>query len=94
MSVDLKMTQVITLPKKVYDRAPIYWLLLGLLLMGVGAYLGFQVKTLYYYLGGGSGLCCVAWSAYIFARRDVPPPKKTIVDPDLDQTCELNYRPD
>lgn len=93
MPVDLNVTQVITLPKPVYDRAPLYWLLLGLLLIGVGAYLGFQVRMMYLYVGGGFGFCCLAWSLFIYWRRDLPKPKK-IVDPDLDQTCELNYKPD
>ena len=93
MSVDLKMTQAITLPKRVYDRAPIYWLLLGILLIVVGAYLGYQVRTLFYYVGGGFGLSCIGWSAFILARREEPRPA-AIIDPDLDQTCELNYRPD
>lgn len=80
------------LPKSVYEWAPHYWFGLGLLLIVVGTYLGFQTDPRFAYLGAGIGLACCAWSFRVFATRK----KQRAIpyhDADLDQTCELNYDP-
>lgn len=58
------------LPDSFYERAPQYWLLLGLMLIIVGTYLGVQMqKPLFIYLGVGVGAVCCLWSFRIFNRR-------------------------
>ena len=79
------------LPAPVYERAPHYWILLGLLLVVTGSYLGFQIDRLYLYAGVGIGLACCAWGVRVLMRRRV---QRSAPDPDLDQTCELNYTPE
>ena len=79
------------LPSAVYERAPQYWLLLGLLLIVTGTYLGLQIDRLYLYLGIGMGLACCAWGIRILMRRKIQRP---YVEPELDQTCEMNYKPE
>lgn len=81
------------LPAPFYERAPLYWLLLGLLLIIVGTYLGLQIDRMFLYLGLGMGLACCIWSIRIFMRRSLRRPAANI-DSGLDQTCELNYKPE
>jgi hypothetical protein len=81
------------LPIPFYQRAPHYWLLLGLLLIIIGIYLGLEVQRLYLYIGVGIGMACCLWSLRIFMRRT---PGRPPLDYDeyLDQTCELNHKPE
>ncbi len=81
------------LPNSVYERAPHYWLFIGLLLIIVGMYLGFEVNPVYLYVGVGLGVGSCLWSARVFARRKPRQPEARL-DDYLDQTCELNYKPD
>ena len=55
------------LPKTVYERVPQYWLLLGLLFMSSGMYLGFGYRLSYFYFG--IGLICALWSMWTFSVR-------------------------
>jgi hypothetical protein len=80
------------LPTPFYERAPHYWLLLGLLLVIIGIYLGFEVHRSYMYFGVGIGLACCLWSLRIFIRGKPRRPELKY-DDYLDQTCELNYNP-
>ena len=57
------------LPSPIYEKAPHYWLLLGLLLIVLGVYLGFQVESSYMYLGVTSGLASCAWSVRTYWQR-------------------------
>ena len=57
------------LPTPLYERAPHYWLFLGLFLMVVGAYLGMEMDRRFLYLGFGLGLACCAWSARTYWLR-------------------------
>ena len=57
------------LPTPFYERAPQYWLVLGLLFIIVGTYLGIEVDRSYLFLGIGVGLACCAWSARVFSQR-------------------------
>jgi len=55
------------LPKTVYERVPQYWLLLGLLFMSSGMYLGFGYRLSYFYFG--IGIICALWSMWTFSVR-------------------------
>jgi hypothetical protein len=55
------------LPTPIYERIPQFWLLLGLLFMSSGTYLGFDYSLSFVYFGVGFA-CCV-WSLCIFAMR-------------------------
>lgn len=55
------------LPTPIYERIPQFWLLIGLLFMSSGAYLGFDfaLSFLYFY----TGFACSIWSVWIFVQR-------------------------
>ena len=55
------------LPTPIYERLPQFWLLLGLLFMSSGTYLGFDYKLSFLYFG--AGLFCCLWSMWIFTKR-------------------------
>jgi len=55
------------LPTPIYERIPQFWLLLGLLFMTSGTYLGFDYSLSFLYFGVGF-VCCI-WSIWIFAMR-------------------------
>jgi hypothetical protein len=57
------------LPNSLYERAPHYWLLVGLLLVVVGIYLGVQVDTKFLYLGVPIGGLSCAWGIRVLLRR-------------------------
>ena len=69
------------------------WLIAGLALMVIGALLGLQGSLYFLYAGAAIGAGCIAWSIRLARRAKLPQPIE-VVDPDLDQTCELNYRPE
>ena len=55
------------LPTPVYERIPQFWLLLGLLFMTSGTYLGFEYQLSFLYFG--VGFVCVVWGIAIFVKR-------------------------
>lgn len=55
------------LPENVYERLPQAWLLLGLLFMSSGTYLGFDYPLTKFYFG--TGLACCLWSGWTFTMR-------------------------
>ncbi len=55
------------LPTPIYERIPQFWLLLGLLFMSSGTYLGFDYALTKLYFG--TGFVCLAWSLCIFTMR-------------------------
>jgi len=55
------------LPTPVYERIPQFWLLLGLLFLSSGTYLGFDYSLSFAYFGMGF-VCCI-WSLWVFSRR-------------------------
>ncbi len=55
------------LPTPIYERIPQFWLLIGLLFMSSGTYLGFDYQLSFVYFGVGFG-CCV-WGLWIFSMR-------------------------
>ena len=57
------------LPNSLYERAPHYWVFVGLLLVVIGLYLGIQVDTKYMVLGVSMGVLSCAWGVRVFLRR-------------------------
>jgi hypothetical protein len=57
------------LPSQFYEKAPHYWLILGLLFIVVGSYLGLQIGLNYLYFGVAVGLSCCGWSIRVFNAR-------------------------
>jgi hypothetical protein len=55
------------LPSPVYERVPQFWLLIGILFMSSGAYLGLKFQLSYLYFGVGS--LCVVWSLVTLIMR-------------------------
>ncbi len=55
------------IPTPIYERIPQFWLLLGLLFMSSGTFLGFEYKLTFVYFGVGF-ICCM-WSMWIFTMR-------------------------
>ena len=57
------------LPNSLYERAPHYWLFIGMLLVIVGIYLGVQVDTKFIFVGVSLGMLSCAWGVRVFLRR-------------------------
>ena len=57
------------LPNSLYERAPHYWLFIGLLLVVLGIYLGIEMSSTFLYTGVLLGFASCAWGARIFLRR-------------------------
>jgi len=57
------------LPNSLYERAPHYWLFIGMLLVVLGIYLGIEMSSAFLYTGVSLGLASCAWGARIFLRR-------------------------
>ena len=55
------------LPTPIYERVPQFWLLLGLLFMTSGTYLGFDYSLSFVYFA--VGFACVIWSVALFVKR-------------------------
>jgi hypothetical protein len=55
------------LPTPIYERLPQFWLLLGLLFMSSGLYLGFDYSLSFLYFG--VGFSCCLWSMWVFTKR-------------------------
>jgi hypothetical protein len=57
------------LPNSLYQRAPQYWLFVGMLLVVLGVYLGIQVDAKFMVLGVGLGTLSCVWGVRILVRR-------------------------
>lgn len=57
------------LPESLYERAPHYWMFVGLLLVVLGIYLGVQVDTMFMFLGVSLGVLSCAWGIRVLVRR-------------------------
>lgn len=55
------------IPTPIYERIPQFYILIGLLFMSSGVYLGFDFKLTFVYLG--TGVFCFAWGLRIFLMR-------------------------
>lgn len=78
------------LPTSLYKNAPFYWILLGLLMMVTSTYLATEMQRPWIYLGIPVGIACCVWGFRIISTRAAA---AKAFEPELDQTCELNYDP-
>lgn len=80
------------IPKDFYERAPYYWMVLGVLLILVGTYLGSNVDRIFYYIGIGGGAFACGWGLRVFQQRLARNNRKVCSSYDeyLQETCELN----
>ncbi len=69
------------LPESLYERAPHYWVFVGLLLVVLGVYLGLQMSMAFLYLGVGLGLLSCAWGVRILLRRMRKPGEANVAAP-------------
>lgn len=67
------------LPNSLYERAPHYWLFIGMLLVVLGVYLGIQVDTKFLVLGVGLGTLSCLWGLRILLRRARRPGEADVV---------------
>ena len=84
------------IPKFVYEKAPYYWIVLGVLLIVFGIYY-FQDGNREYFLAGiGGGAFACIWGLLVFRRRLAQETRQpcSTYDDYLDQTCELNLNSD
>ena len=70
------------IPTPVYERVPQFWLLLGLLFIASGAYLGFDNRLSFVYIG--VGFVCTVWSLVVIVmrRKDRSKPIAVIMQPE------------
>jgi hypothetical protein len=74
------------LPTPLYERIPQFWLLLGLLFMSSGTYLGFDYSLSFVYFA--VGIVCIIWSVIVFVKRSryrsdsTRTPSPTIIEED------------
>ncbi len=59
------------LPTPIYERLPQFWLLLGLLFMSTGTWLGFDYPVTFIYFAIGTA--CIFWSFCVVALRPRKP---------------------
>jgi membrane protein implicated in regulation of membrane protease activity len=57
------------IPTPIYERIPQFWVLIGLLFMSSGVYLGFDYQLIFVYFGAGA--LCFAWGVRLFVMRFV-----------------------
>lgn len=80
------------LPSPFYERAPQYWLLLGLLFIAWGAYLGFENVLAFVYTG--VGVVCVVWSITVIMMRSRNRDRLRSVQDGATNHPDLNAEPD
>lgn len=69
------------LPNSLYERAPHYWLFIGLLLVILGIYLGVQVDTKFLFLGVSLGALSCAWGIRVLLHRARKPGEANVASP-------------
>ena len=63
----------------IFERLPQVWILVGLLIMASGIYLGFDYSIVFVYLG--LGVLCFLYGVVLFVLLALEGPKKTNVRP-------------
>jgi hypothetical protein len=71
------------LPNSLYERAPHYWLFIGLLLMVLGVYLGLQMDPVFLYLGVTLGILSCAWGVRVLLHRSRKPGEANVANPGI-----------
>lgn len=69
------------LPNSLYERAPHYWLFVGLLLLVLGVYLGVQMDPVFLYVGVTLGLLSCGWGLRVFLHRMRKPGEANVANP-------------
>ena len=79
-------------PKGIYERAPYYWIILGVLLIVMGTYLVATGNNNFFAAGIIGGLIACVWGLRIVRHRLVRENRKicSTYDDYLTETCELN----
>ena len=57
------------LHSSLYERAPHYWIVVGVLLVILGIYLGVEMSRTFTYVGVTLGLASCAWGVRILVHR-------------------------
>ncbi len=79
------------LSSPVYERAPQFWMLLGLLFMSVGTFVGFDYSASF--LLYAVGFVCVGWSFCVSVMRSINRRNPRIVEePAQEQTEQPSAR--
>jgi len=71
------------LPNSLYERAPHYWLFIGILLVILGIYLGIELNDKFMAVGVSLGLASCAWGARILLRRSRRAGEADVVKPSV-----------
>lgn len=81
-------------PKIVYEKAPYYWIVLGILLVLFGVYYGQAGNQEFFFAGIGGGAIACGWGLSVFRRRLAQESRQpcSTYDEYLDQTMELNLK--
>ncbi len=82
------------MPKTLYEKAPYYWIVLGILLIAFGIYYGRADNQEYLLAGIGGGAFACIWGLLVLRRRLAQETRQpcSTYDEYLDQTMELNVR--
>lgn len=81
------------IPDSIYKPAPYYWMVLGVFFVALGTFRASQGDFLVGSACFAAGVASCVWSLHVALRRRSR--HHTVPDDlDLDQTCELNYRPE
>lgn len=59
------------IPTPLYERAPAYWLWIGLFLIAIGIYLGIEVASWYLYIGLFVGGASCGWGLRTYWQRSL-----------------------
>ena len=80
--------------KSLYENAPYYWIVLGVLLIAFGIFYAYSGNQEMFLAGVGGGGFALVWGLWIVRRRLSQQSRKpcSTYDEYLDQTCELNLR--
>lgn len=68
------------LPNTLYERAPQYWLFIGMLLIVLGVYLGIEMSQTFMYVGVFLGVASCAWGAFVMVRRSRKPGEADVAE--------------
>ncbi len=74
------------LPSPIYERAPHFWILIGLMFMSAGAYVGFDYAASF--LLYAIGFVCVGWSFCVSMMRSINRKNPHIIENPAEQPAE------
>ena len=69
------------LPTFLYERAPLFWVFIGMLLIILGVYLGLEMNRYFLYVGVPLGLGSCIWGLWVMMKRNRPADSVKILDP-------------